>query len=200
MDLKNTGRFIAERRKELGLTQSKLAEKLNISEKTVSKWECGKGFPDTSIILPLCAELGVSSNELLSAKLLSDEEYKNKAEENLITLKAQNTKNNKMFFRLELYMVVFSIIVLFAAAIFMEYSLLPFGINLAFFIFSGVSVLVTCFFATIIECKIGFYRCKHCEHKFIPSYKTFIFAPHMGFTRKMTCPNCGKKDWCKKVV
>ena len=70
MDLSKTGKFIAERRKEKGLTQVKLAEKLNVSEKTISKWECGNGFPDTTLILPLCEILEISSNELLSAKLL----------------------------------------------------------------------------------------------------------------------------------
>ena len=77
MDLSVTGKFISERRKEKGLTQVKLAEKLNVSEKTISKWECGKGFPDTTLILPLCEILENSANELLSAKLLpTDKEYR----------------------------------------------------------------------------------------------------------------------------
>lgn len=199
MDLKNTGKFIAEQRKIKGLTQAQLAEKLNISEKTVSKWECGKGFPDTSLILPLCTELGVSSNELLSAKTLTNDEYKNKAEENLIVLKGQNSKNNKFVFAMEIFVIFVSIIMLLASAIFMKYSLLPFGWGLGFFIFSCITIIATCVVGVIVECKIGFYECKHCGHKFVPTYKNFIFAMHMGFTRKMICPNCHKKDWCKKL-
>ena len=199
MDLKNTGKFIAEQRKLKGLTQANLAEKLNISEKTISKWECGKGFPDTSLILPLCDELGITSNELLSARLLSNEEYKSKAEENLITLKSQNAKDNKMVFVLEIFSLIMAVTMLVSSAVFMEYSLLPFGLSLGFFILSCVIVVAFCVIATIIECKIGFYQCKHCGHKFIPTYKAFIFGPHMGFTRKMKCPNCNKKDWCKKI-
>ena len=65
MDQVRTGRFIAVRRKEKGLTQKQLAEKLGISDKTVSKWECGNGFPEISLLLPLCDELGITVNDLL---------------------------------------------------------------------------------------------------------------------------------------
>ena len=75
MDLMQIGKFIAERRKFKKLTQSELAKKMNISEKTVSKWECGYGFPDTSLILPLCNALDITANELLSGKLLSEGSY-----------------------------------------------------------------------------------------------------------------------------
>ena len=68
MDLKVIGEFIKQQRKAKGLTQVELAEKLLVSEKTISKWECGNGFPDTSLILPLCKELDISANELLSGK------------------------------------------------------------------------------------------------------------------------------------
>ena len=76
MDLKETGCFIQQLRKEKGLTQSALALKLGVSEKTISKWECGNGFPDTTLMLPLCSELGISANELLTAKKIeSEKEY-----------------------------------------------------------------------------------------------------------------------------
>lgn len=66
MDQIRIGRFIAAERKRKGCTQKQLAEKLNISDKTVSKWECGKGFPEVSLLLPLCKELDITVNELLS--------------------------------------------------------------------------------------------------------------------------------------
>ena len=68
MDQAKTGKFIKEMRKERGLTQRQLAEKLNISEKTVSKWETGNGLPDTGLMLPLCEALNITVNELLSAQ------------------------------------------------------------------------------------------------------------------------------------
>ena len=96
MDLKAIGNFIKAQRKEKGLTQAKLATKLLVSEKTISKWECGYGFPDTSLILPLCKELDITANELLSGKKLSSEEYQTEAEKNLINLK--NNKSKTMNF------------------------------------------------------------------------------------------------------
>lgn len=66
MDAHKTGRFIAELRKQKGLTQKELAEKLMVTDKAVSRWETGKGFPDTSLLAPLGEVLGVSANELLS--------------------------------------------------------------------------------------------------------------------------------------
>ena len=95
MDLRVIGMFIKEMRKEKGLTQIELAEKLFVSEKTISKWECGNGFPDTTLMLPLCKELGVTANELLSGKKLEDGEYKRNAEKNIILLQKKNQKYTK---------------------------------------------------------------------------------------------------------
>lgn len=85
MDQIKTGKFIAEKRKELSLTQQELADILGISNKTVSKWECGNGLPDVSLMLPLCNTLHITVNELLSGEAVEDK-YKEKAEENLIAL------------------------------------------------------------------------------------------------------------------
>ena len=64
MDQIKTGGFIAAKRKEKGLTQRELADRLGISDKTVSKWECGKGMPELSLMQPLCRELGFSEDEM----------------------------------------------------------------------------------------------------------------------------------------
>ena len=87
MDLAKTGKFIQERRRLKNLTQVQLAVKIGVSEKTISKWECGNGFPDTTLMIPLCKELEITANELLSGKLLPNEnEYKEIAEKNLLIL------------------------------------------------------------------------------------------------------------------
>ena len=80
-----TGKFIAETRKAQGLTQKQLADILEISDKTVSKWECGRGMAEVSLLLPLCEILGITVNELLSAEEL-DDKYEKKAEENMLEL------------------------------------------------------------------------------------------------------------------
>lgn len=73
MDTNVTGRFIAELRKQKGYTQKELAEKLRVTDKAISRWETGKGFPDTSLLKPLSDSLGVSVGELLSGKLWKEQ-------------------------------------------------------------------------------------------------------------------------------
>ena len=96
MDQKLTGQFIAKIRKEKGFTQKQLAELLLISDKTVSKWETGGGLPEVSLMLPLCKELGVTVNELLSGKRLNTSEYKSNAEENIINLMKEGKHNEEV--------------------------------------------------------------------------------------------------------
>ena len=76
MNQKKIGSFIAARRKDNGLTQSQLAEKLGITDKAVSKWETGKSMPDPSLFCPLCDLLHITLNELLSGEFISDENLK----------------------------------------------------------------------------------------------------------------------------
>lgn len=94
MEQEKIGAFIAAQRKEKKMTQKQLGEALGISDKAVSKWECGKGLPDISIIIPLCGLLEISVNELLSGEHLTEDAYPGKAEENMIQL-MQETKNQK---------------------------------------------------------------------------------------------------------
>lgn len=88
-----TGKFIAECRKEKKLTQAQLAEKLNITDRAVSKWETGKSMPDSSIMLELCKILGITVNELLSGEKVSVDSLGKKADENLIALKRKEENN-----------------------------------------------------------------------------------------------------------
>ena len=79
MDQKKIGSFIAARRKDNGLTQSQLAEKLGITDKAISKWETGKSMPDLSLFNPLCDLLQITLNELLLGEFISDENLKEKS-------------------------------------------------------------------------------------------------------------------------
>ncbi len=84
MNQTEIGKFIAKCRKKKKLTQAQLAEKLNITDRAVSKWETGKSMPDSSIMLELCGILGITVNELLSGKELGMESYEKKTDENNI--------------------------------------------------------------------------------------------------------------------
>lgn len=102
MNQEKIGKFIAECRKEKNLTQLQLAEKLNISNRAVSKWETGKSCPDVSIMMELCGILGINVNELLTGERIIMENYQKKAEENLVELQKQKEQANKMKRKLEI--------------------------------------------------------------------------------------------------
>lgn len=90
------GKFIAERRKVQELTQKQLAEKLNVSDKAVSKWETGRSMPDNAILFELCKVLDINVNELLSGEKLSDDSYHGKAEENMMTLMKEKQNSGRV--------------------------------------------------------------------------------------------------------
>lgn len=101
MDQKVIGTFIAACRKEKKLTQMQLAEKLNITNRAVSKWETGKSCPDVSIMLELCDILDITVNELLSGERITMENYQKKAEENLMDLQGKKDRAQKSLLRVE---------------------------------------------------------------------------------------------------
>ena len=92
MEQQVIGKFISTCRKEKGLTQMQLAEKLNITNRAISKWETGKSMPDVSIMLDLCDILGITVNELLSGEKIAMENYQKRAEENLMELQSKKEK------------------------------------------------------------------------------------------------------------
>lgn len=200
MDLRVIGKFIQERRKAKKLTQVQLAEKLNVSEKTISKWECGNGFPDTTLMLPLCEVLEISANELLSGKVLSNEEYKNNADKNIVTLKTTNERLSKLLLKCEWIIGILSVIIILVGSIIASYINFPEIWRILIVVGSLLLSLPLILFAILIEKDAGFYECAHCHHKYIPTWKAVLWSPHMGRTRKMKCPKCGKKTWNKKTT
>ena len=201
MDLSKTGKFIKEQRKEKKLTQSQLAERLMVSEKTISKWECGNGFPDTTLMLPLCKELGITANELLSGKILTNEkEYKHSAEDNLINLRKEQEKNAKFLLTLEWIIGIFSIVIILAADVIASIVDVA-EIWRVLIIVGGILIaFVGLYFCIIIEKDAGFYECKHCGHKYVPTFKQVLFSSHVGRIRHMRCPKCNKKSWQRKTI
>lgn len=96
MNQSNIGLFIQTLRKEKGLTQRELADRLGISDKAVSKWETARSMPDTSLLEPLCSELGISINELLIGEKLPPEDYVKKAEVTIMNLYTENQENKRI--------------------------------------------------------------------------------------------------------
>ena len=200
MDLQIIGDFIKDRRKAKGLTQLQLSQKINVSEKTISKWECGNGFPDTTLMLPLCKELDITANELLSGKLLSNEEYREKAESNLIELKDKVQKANKHLLTIE-WVLGYMTSLCFIICIFVASFVQMFWVwRVLLITFGFINFIVGMIFGIRIEQVAGFYECENCKHKYVPTYKSVFFSMHYGRTRYMKCPKCGKITWQKKTI
>lgn len=200
MNQEKIGKFIAECRKEKNLTQVQLAEKLNMSYKSISKWETGRGMPDSSIMLELCNHLGISVNELLSGEVIKMENYNQKAEENLLKMKKQKEETDREMLRLEIVIGYIStitfLILIFLASFAQMYSV----IRILLIIVGSVVFAVGVINAIKIEQTAGYYECDKCHYKYIPTYKSVFFAMHHGRTRYMKCPKCSEKSWNKKVL
>ena len=104
MDQIKIGKFIAACRKEEGMTQAELAEKLGISDRAVSKWETGKSMPDSGIMLELCGFLKINVNELLSGERIMAEFYNKQLEDNLLAMKREVEERDRRALKLEYWL------------------------------------------------------------------------------------------------
>ena len=200
MDQIKIGKFIASCRKEEGMTQAELAEKLGISDRAVSKWENGKSMPDSGIMLELCGFLKINVNELLSGERIMAEFYSKQVEENLLTMKREVEERDRRALKLEYWMgfsAVLSGSVLILLASFLE---MPFWLRMVLSAFALIMILLVSFIAVGIEQKAGYYECACCHHRYVPSYSKVILSMHRGWARYMKCPVCGKRSWQKKVL
>ena len=157
MDQIKTGKFITECRKKKNLTQAQLAEKLNITDRAISKWENGKAMPDSGIMLDLCNELKISVNELLSGEVIEMKNYDKRTEQLLLDMQKQKEENDKRLLRMEILMGILSILPIFIALLIV--LLVPMEEWLGGVI-SGTSViplLITTPFALKIEHQIQIY-------------------------------------------
>ena len=200
MELKQIGNLIKSQRKEKNLTQSQLAEKLCVSEKTISKWECGGGFPEASLMLPLCDELSLNANELLSGKKIKEDNNKKTAEQNLINLKTKDEEQTKFILKLEWVIGFFASIFFMSFVFIASFAAMPTWLRIVLIIAGFIVFLIGMHFCLLIEKDAGYYECKHCHNKHIPTYNQILWSMHCGRTRHMKCPKCGKKSWQKKVV
>ena len=201
MDQEKIGRFIQARRKEVGLTQAVLAEQLGITDRAVSKWETGKSLPDSSLMLPLCQELHITVNELLSGERLEAmDTYQKMAEENLLQLHALEEEANRKRLSLEWVIGFLGIVVFFGAVAVACLVEMPGWGRTIIGICGGICFMIAMCFGLRIEQDAGYYECPECGERYKPTYFAVFFAPHMGRTRRLKCPKCGEKAWNKKVL
>ncbi len=199
MDVIKIGQFIRNLRKERSLTQREVAEQLHVSEKTISKWETGKGFPEISLMLPLCNFFGISMNELLSGERLDEKQYVENAENNIISLVNDRTTPRRKviissiscFFATLASLALILISAFFVTQVWLR--LVMIGIALIVVI-SNVAVIL------LVAVSTEIYKCDKCGEKFAPTLSAYIFAPHTFSRRYLKCPHCGKKCWDKSNI
>ncbi len=199
MDQIMIGRFIAEERKRKGYTQKILSEKLGISDKTISKWERGNGFPEVSLLIPLCSELDITVNELLSGERVSEEEYRKKAEENMVNLVKEAQENKK---KIILSVMVGILTIIAAVPLFIVAGMFDMstGVRITFIAIGLVVVVIGIAVACIMDREAGAFECPECHERFIPDMKSYIMAAHTPTKRRLICPKCGAHRYCKKVL
>ncbi|NMA50497.1 MAG: helix-turn-helix transcriptional regulator [Mollicutes bacterium] len=200
MDQIKIGKFIQEKRKEQKLTQSDLAEKLNITDRAVSKWENGKCLPDVSIMHNLCVILKITINDLFSGEIIDMKDNEKKLEEHLLEMTKLKEEKDKQLLRLEtiiglIVTISFLTLIFVSSFIEMDAWIRILLISIGFIIFViGVG------YAIGIEQTAGYYECQKCHYKYIPTYQSVLWAMHINRTRYMKCPKCNKRSWQKKII
>jgi transcriptional regulator with XRE-family HTH domain/DNA-directed RNA polymerase subunit RPC12/RpoP len=200
MDQIKIGKFIAERRKLKNLTQAQLAEKLNITDRAVSKWENGRSLPDSSIMLELCEMLEITVNDLLSGEVVVMEKYDKELENNLLEIVKEKERADRRLLRIETVMGFVSVALMLALCVFAAYAPIEDWIRIVLIIIGFIPVLVLTPFMIRIEQIAGYYECKKCGHRHIPKYSSVFASMHRGRTRYMKCPKCHERSWQKKVI
>ena len=194
------GKFIAECRKKNNLTQMQLAEKLNITDRAISKWENGKAMTDSSIMLDLCNELKISVNELLSGEMIDMNNYNEIAEKTLLEMAKKEERQNKRLMT-SMWTILITSAIFYIGILLLAVNTLEEGIMLGTIIcISTIVFLIAGFIGLKFEVDAGYYECKNCHHKFVPTYKEVMFATHLATTRHLKCPKCHKRSWAKKVM
>lgn len=200
MDQIKIGNFIAACRKNVNLTQLQLAEHLGITNRAVSKWENGKALPDASLMLQLCAVLGITVNDLLSGEVVNMENYNKELENKLIEIVKEKEAADKRLLRMEVITGVVCVSILLAATVVASYAPLAEFWRVIIVVGGMLPILIAFPFLIQIEQTAGYYECQCCKHRYVPTFKSVFMAMHMGYTRYMKCPKCGKKSWQKKVI
>ncbi len=198
MDMQKIGTFLAELRKERNLTQDELGEQIGVTNKTVSRWENGNYLPPAEMLQILSELYGVSINELLAGGRLDEKHYKERAEEYIVTDLMK--KRNEAIKRLTVSCIVAAITILAGLSIILLSALLsaPIWLKIGCIVFSLIIIILGIGVCCVLTVDAGVYECPECGEKFVPSMKDFIGGAHMLTRRKLKCPKCGKKNFCKK--
>lgn len=200
MDQIKIGRFIKQKRKEKGMTQSKLAEKLGVTDRAISKWENGNCMPDSGIIADLCKILNVTINDFFSGEIVDMKDNEKKLEENLLEITKLKQDREKQLMNLEIFIGILVAMVFLICAFVASFVNIENIYKILLVVLGLILFLVGCVICLRIEQTVGYYECKRCHYRYIPTYSNILYAMHIGRTRYMKCPKCHKYSWDRKVI
>ena len=200
MDLIKIGKFIANCRKDKKITQEKLAEKLYISDRAISKWERGLSLPDTDKMLELCDILDITVNELLNGEKTERNDDNKKTEKLLIDMVKQKKESDKRLLSIEIVIGILITVILLALVFISSFCEMEYWLRITLILTGFIPLVIIVPFAILIEQKAGYYECQKCHHKYIPTYSSVLCAMHINRTRYMKCPKCNQRSWQKKVI
>lgn len=200
MDQIKIGKFLQTRRKECGLTQSELAEKLSVSDRAISKWENGNCLPDADHMIELCEILGITVNDLFSGEIVGEAGNTKELESSLVAMVKLKQQSDKRMLAIEIVLMVFAVVILFAAIFVAGLVAMPIWARIIIGLGGLAMFLLGVCFAIRIEQKAGYYQCADCGHTYVPKFWAVFLAMHVNRTRYMKCPHCGKRTWQRKVL
>ena len=157
-------------------------------------------MPDVDNINELCKILNITINDLFSGEVVDMKENEKKLEQNLLEMTRLKEERDRQLLALEIFIGIVSSVILIGSILLvgtLEISKFPATIIITI---SSIIFATGMGLALKIEQIAGYYECNNCHHKYIPTYKSVFWSQHMGRTRKMKCPKCGKKTWNKKVL
>ena len=125
--------------------------------------------------------------------------YNKELENNLLEMIKQKEQADKRLLSVEVFIGITATVVLLALIFVAAFVQMSNGLRITLIVFGFVLFLAGCFYALRMEQVAGYYTCKECGHRYVPTYRAIAMAPHMGRTRYMRCPQCEKKSWQKKV-
>ena len=200
MDQIRIGKFISDKRKEKGITQSELAEKLYITDRAISKWENGVCLPDASNIIELCKILDITVNDLFSGEVVDMKDYNKVSDELLLEMKKREEQCNKKLIT-SMWILLISLFIFYIGIVVLACNTLEEGPLLGTVICSSTTIaVIVAFYALKLEVQAGYYECKKCHHRFVPTYFEALMSMHLSTTRYLKCPECHKRSWAKKVM
>ncbi|MBR5361755.1 MAG: helix-turn-helix transcriptional regulator [Oscillospiraceae bacterium] len=184
MDQIQIGKFIAACRREKGMTQAQLAEKMGVSDRAVSKWETGKNMPDSSIMLDLCSELGISVNDLLNGRRIAMDNYKKIAEKTMLEMRQVKEQNDRMLLHTEILMCSLSVALLLVLNIFAKYAEMPDWVRVLLVIVSFLQLIPCICFQSRLSRRQGTTCAKTAENSGFRIIRRYFFHRISAGTEK----------------